>query len=258
MGNIIKAMNYQIKNDKVTYFCVLLALFLSCSNLIGSDLSEVTGSSFIGMAGDMTALLPMFGILILSVRICGWDYTDKTINYEILSGHIRRDVYFARVIAAHVWCILICLACMIVPVLIFTAVNGWGDTMDLKGMMLRFTLTVFPMIRMVSQYVLLVFLTKNAYVSWAAGYMVTMFSIMIPMILKEILSFEFTFHFACTNIMKFFTFNQSMGYVNNEDIVVFDTSLESSFVAGTIVVSLLISVVCIASGYFFFKKSDVN
>lgn len=258
MRNIIKAMNYQVKNDRVTYFSMLLALLLMGSNLIGSDLSEVTGSSFICMAGDMTALLPIFGILILSVRICGWDYTDKTINYEILSGHHRRDVYFARVIVAISWCVLICLAGMVFPVLVFTAINGWGDTMDVKGMMLRFALAIFPILRIICQYVLLVFVTKNAYASWAAGYIATMFSMLITMILKEILSLEFTWHLASSNLMKLFTFNQSMGYINNEDIVICHTSLETSFITGTIVVSLLISLLCIGAGYFFFKKSDVN
>lgn len=258
MGNIIKAMNYQIKNDKVTYFGVLLSVFLSCSNLIGCDLSEVTGSSFISMAGDMTALLPMFVILILSVRICGWDYTDKTINYEILAGHHRRDVYFARAVLAIVWSVLICLVGMLVPVFIFTAINGWGDTMEFKGMMLRFALSLFPMLRMTSQYILLVFLTRNVYISWATGYMATMFSMMINMMIKEFLSFEFTWHFSSSNLMKIFTFNQSLGYVNNEDVVICQTSLESSFVAGTIVASLVISLICIGFGYIFFKKSDIS
>ena len=88
--------------------------------------------------------------------------------------------------------------------------------------------------------------------------MATMFPMMINMMIKEFLSFEFTWHFSSSNLMKIFTFNQSLGYVNKEDVVICQTSLESSFVAGTIVASLVISLICTGFGYIFFNKSDIS
>lgn len=258
MRNIIKALNYQTRTDNVTYYSILLAVFLMVMSLVDIDITEITGSTFIASVGDGFALLPTFLILMLGVRILGWDYADKTMNYEILSGHHRREVYFARVIVAHIWCIVFCVGFMLLPVIIFTLINGWGVTMDFGGIALRFALAIFPMIRIVCQYVLLVFIVKSAYIAWAAGYLLSMFSMFIPMLLEELMQIKFTYQLANTNLMKLFTFNQSIGYVNGEDVTICHTELDPSMIIGTIGVSVAVSAICIVLGYIIFKKSDVN
>lgn len=255
MRNIIKALTYQTRTDNVTYYSILLAVFLTIFGMLDFDM---TGSEYVALNGESISLLPVFLILMLGVRILGWDYADKTMNYEILSGHHRREVYFARVIVAHIWCIAFCVGFMLLPIIIFTLINGWGETMDFGGMALRFALAIFPMIRIVCQYVLLVFIVKSAYIAWAAGYLLSMFSMLIPMLFEELMQIKFTYQFANTNLMKLFTFNQSMGYVNGEDVTICHTELEPSMIIGTIGVSVAVSVICIVLGYVIFRKSDVN
>ena len=255
MRNIIKALTYQTRTDNVTYYSILLAIFLTIFGMLDFDM---TGSEYLALNGESISLLPVFLILMLGVRILGWDYADKTMNYEILSGHHRREVYFARVIVAHIWCIAFCVGFMLIPVLVFTLINGWGVTMDFGGMALRFALAIFPMIRIVCQYVLLVFLVKSAYIAWAAGFLLSMFSMIIPMLFEELMQIKFTYQFANTNLTKLFTFNQSIGYVNGEDVTICHTELEPSVIIGTIGVSVAVSVICIVLGYIIFKKSDVN
>lgn len=255
MRNIIKALNYQTRTDNVTYYSILLAIFLTIFGMLDFDM---TGSEYLALNGETISLLPVFLILMLGVRILGWDYADKTMNYEILSGHHRREVYFARVIVAHIWCIAFCVGYMLIPVLVFTLINGWGVTMDFGGMALRFALAIFPMIRIVCQYVLLVFIVKSAYIAWAAGYLLSMFSMIIPMLFEELMQIKFTYQLANTNLTKLFTFNQSIGYVNGEDVTICHTELEPSMIIGTIGVSVAVSVICIVLGYIIFKKSDVN
>ena len=255
MRNIIKALNYQTRTDNVTYYSMLIPIFLTVFSMLDFDM---TGSEYVALNGESISLLPVFLILMLGVRILGWDYADKTMNYEILSGHHRREVYFARVIVAHIWCIVFCLGFMLIPVLVFTLINGWGVTMDFGGMALRFALAIFPMIRIVCQYVLLVFLVKSAYIAWAVGYLLSMFSMFIPMLFEELMQIKFTYQLANTNLTKLFTFNQSIGYVNGEDVTICHTELEPSVIIGTIGVSVAVSVICIVLGYIIFKKSDVN
>ena len=255
MRNIIKALNYQTRTDNVTYYSILLAVFLTIFGMLDFDM---TGSEYVALNGESISLLPVFLILMLGVRILGWDYADKTMNYEILSGHHRREVYFARVIVAHIWCIAFCVGFMLLPVLVFTLINGWGVTMDFGGMALRFALAIFPMIRIVCQYVLLVFLVKSAYIAWAVGYLLSMFAMFIPMLFEELMQIKFTYQLANTNLMKLFTFNQSIGYVNGEDVTICHTELDPSMIIGTIGVSVAVSVICIVLGYIIFKKSDVN
>ena len=80
----------------------------------------------------------------------------------------------------------------------------------------------------------------------------------IPMLFEELMQIKFTYQLANTNLMKLFTFNQSIGYVNGEDVTICHTELDPSMIIGTIGVSVAVSVICIVLGYIIFKKSDVN
>ena len=258
MRNIIKALNYQTRTDNVTYYSLLLMVFVVAMTFLDADITSVTGGEYLSSAGESLALIPVFGLLMLSIRICGWDYTDKTMNYEILSGHHRKEVYFGRVIATLLWSVPICFGVMVLPTVIFTIANGWGVNMDLGGMAVRYLLSIFPMIRIVCQCILLTFLVKSAYAAWGIGFVITMFSSIFYMIVEEFIDMKLTYQLASTNLIKLFTFNQSIGYINGEDVAIYHTELEPSFVIGTIVVSLAVSAICLALGYIFFKKSDVN
>ncbi|MBQ7981818.1 MAG: ABC transporter permease subunit [Oscillospiraceae bacterium] len=258
MRNIIKALHYQTRTDNVTYYSILLMLFFAAMTFIDSNITKTTGSEYIAHSGESLSLMPTFALLMLSIRICGWDYSDKTMNYEIMSGHHRKEVYFGRVIVSLAWCVTLCFVFMVLPTLIFTLVNGWGVTMDLGGMAIRYLLVLLPMIRIVCQCIMLTFLVKSAYVAWAAGFVITMVVSMFTMIAEVLTEIKLTWHTATTNLMKLFTFNQKMGYVNGEDVTICETALDPSFVIGTIAVSLTVSVICIVLGYLFFKKSDVN
>ena len=90
MQNIIKALQYQTRRDNVTYYA-FLALVLGYV-MVFSDLSGVlnlTGSQYFISSQALFCLPVSFFIVIITTRVCGWDYTDKTMNYEILIGHNR-------------------------------------------------------------------------------------------------------------------------------------------------------------------------
>lgn len=106
MKNLIKAQLYQLKKDRlvqITFVGMLLILLMMAyiNQLLAvteaSGLDTVTGGGFFAnnLVGAMTVGL-MF-VIISVPRICGWDFTDKTTNYELMSGHIRREVYFSRI-----------------------------------------------------------------------------------------------------------------------------------------------------------------
>ncbi len=261
MRNIIKALNYQVKTDNVTYYTIafMLLAYAGIFLLDGAEWGSVTGSMIVAFLSGIYPYIIPFIILIIGVRICGWDFEDKTINYEILSGHKRSEIFFARVITALVWCVSMCFAFMLAPVLVFTIINGWdgnGMAMSFGDAAACFAMSVFPIIRIVCQYIFLTFLLKSANLAWFSGYLLSMLSMGIPMLFEELSDFRFTYHLASTNFMELFKFNQSMGYVNGEDVSLFESMLEPSLVCETIVVSLTVSAVCLALGYVLFRKRD--
>jgi len=256
MHNIMKALNYQTLRDNFLIYSLIAGILPMLSvftedNLNGG-LVVVTVSMgisvFIGMA-----------LVIIVPRISGWDYTDKTMNYELLAGHKRSDVFWGRALMSIVWGLGIAIIVVGLPLLIISLVLGWVDNLDLGNTVFRLVLLIFPTFRLICELILITFLVKNCYLAMICGYMYVMFSTMADMFLIELSDFKFTTQLSVPNAMRLLDFsNYSMGFVNGEDIYIYETAIDSGFVAETIIVSLIGGAVCLLIGYFVFKKSDVN
>lgn len=262
MWNIIKAQNYQIKRDLMTVLIAICGLaLLIVPNFLDStvELNELTGSTYLLQSSELMLLLFTVVCLLLTCRICGWDYVDKTINYEILSGHSRKEVFWGRVVASSLWSVVFCYALGLIPLFIFTAVNGWGVSMDMGNVMIRYALMLFPILRAVSEFVLLTFLLRNCYAAIVIGWTVFAISLMAAMTIEEVADVTLKTQLAYSNMNMLFDFTHGrMGYVDGEDVMIYQTAVDLQTVLGTIGTSLLVSAVCLLSGYLYYKKADQN
>lgn len=260
MYNLIKALNYQTRRDNFLLYSVLAGCFSYILTIIvyseHGDLSKLCGGEAVAVFGSSCAGVVFF-FLILTARICGWDYGDKTMNYELLSGHSRSEVFWSRSIVSLGWCIPIGLLIIAVPTAIFTLINGWGDNMDFVGAALRFLLLIFPMFRLTCEFILLTFLLKNCYLSMVLGFILTEITQIAGMFVNELSSVKVTYQLVIANITALFEFNEKMGYVNGKDITVYQTGLETAFVLGTILFSLGVGIICLIIGSLLFKKRDI-
>lgn len=261
MWNIIKAQNYQIKKDMVMLLglagSAVIILIIIISGLDGRSFSEMTGSVYLSMAGQALVYLFPFLILLFSTRIAGGDFVDKTINYELLMGHSKWEVYFGRLATAVLWGISIVLILSILPTGFLTLVNGFGTNMDLEDMLIRYMLMLFPIIRLICGFVCLSFVLKNANLALIIGFLLTDGIIMATDILNELTDMVFTYQFALSNIKWLISdMNIVLGYVDGTDVNIYQTAVEPLIVTVTIIVSALMSIIYIFIGYITFKKRD--
>ncbi len=262
MQNIIKALNYQTRRDNFTIYALLAGcsgigmLLLSYPNL---DYSTLTGSVLAGFSGDCTALGVMLFLLVLVCRICGWDSADKTINYELLSGHNRADVYWGRVLVTFMWAIPIVVLLIGLPLAVVSIFNGWGVEADFWGLMARYALAMLPVIRMICELIFFTFLVKNCYIAMVLGYIFMMLPVMVELIIEETAKIEISWAFSITNLIDLLWLSNSyMGFVDGEDVMVYDLSVEPTYLLYTVLASVGVSAVCLLGGYWLFKKSDMN
>lgn len=264
MRNIIKALNYQTRRDNATYIILFLAVGMMLTVLLTSisgpfeDLNGSIMSVSIGEAGFMA--IASISVLF-TARICGWDFNDKTVNYELLSGHNKTEVFFSRVIVSLVWVTVLCLVCVSAPVIFCTAVNGWGSNADIKGMLIRLAMLVIPIFRTVCEMVLLTFLVRNCYASMILGWLGYEFGLVISMMPYDMFgsSLDITLFFSASSVYNMLTFsNFSFGYVDSKDIQVFETGLSELHFYGTIATGLGVGAVCLALAYLIFRKRDMN
>lgn len=258
MHNIMKAMNYQIRRDNFLIYSIIAGVFPIVSILI-DNMKDLNGGMVVVNMGMGISVFMELALIILIPRICGWDYTDKTMNYELLAGHKRADVFWSRAILSIIWGLGIAIVVVALPLLIVSLILGWGNNLDFGNAFIRLLLTIFPLFRLICELTLLTFLLKNCYISIIFSYMYIMFSTMAVIFVEELSDFRFTSQLSVANAMRLLDFsNYSLGFVNGEDIYIYESAIEGGFAAETIIVSLIGGAVCLLIGFLIFKKSDVN
>ncbi len=263
MWNLIKAQKYQIKRDNAMIYIYLLGAvyFVGfwADYLTGHKISEITGSVAAIYNGTVCMIVTGILVALLTARIMGWDYNDKTLNYELLAGHSRAKVFWSRVLVSMLWCLVSVIIVLLVPLLVFGILNGWGVTADLGGTLFRYALTLFPLFRFFCECILLTVLMRNCYMVMIIGFVMYEFSWLIADMQALLTNIKLATHFASTNVARLLEFGrQYLDYIDGEDVIVHETAMEASFVMGTIGVSLLVGGVCLFIAYRYFKKCDLG
>lgn len=264
MFNVMKAQKYQLLRSNSTYYIFLAGLAMSAFGCMLSmadsgTSDQVKGSTWLLLVcGLLPILLTMLALAFVTV-ICSGDMEDKTINYEVLTGTRRSDVYFGRTLMSIIMSILCCLVTVILPLLFVTAVNGWGHTMTVSDVALRIAAMIFPIVRLTAFYALIAFLFRNKAALIAFGYILTMLE-MLASLLNEILDSQiFIYLFSVNALTVIFRIeNLGFGYFDGEDVQVVKDVLEMSTFKTAAVSGLAGTVIFLLLGYLLFRKQDMN
>lgn len=265
MYNLIKAQNYQLWRDNYIIYVLIGIIGMTVLNLvmniqsITSASETLNGGTFTAMGGTAYSVIYIFISLGFTARICGWDFIDKTLNYELLAGHTRREVFWSRALLSLVWVFAFSVALTFLPIGGVAVFTGWGDNMSLAGALMRFGLSFLILLRMTCGYILLSFALKNCYIVLFVGYIAMMIPAFAVMMINEFTKIEITYQLSFPALLTVLDFsNYKLGYVDGEDIVQFITDVEPEFIIGTVVMSLVLSAVYLLLGYTIFRKSDVH
>ena len=264
MKNIMKALRYQTLRDNVTYYILIGMLYLFGVAIFGetNGLLSLTGSEYASCSAIIYGALGSMAILLFTTRIFGWDYTDKTLNYEILIGHSRKDAFWSRVLVSLSWALPFMIIIMFVPLLLLTAINGWGIYSDMSNIIIRWVLSVFPMFRLFCECVLITTLLKNCYLGLVIGFLLTEIAYSVMMAIEEMGKIElglFAVIQSTCNMDKLISCpDYTFEYINGKDEMVFITEIDPVFAVLSVAVSLLVGIGCLMLAYRFFRKTDLN
>lgn len=258
MINIIKSQFYQIKRSSFLwistigfFIVIILCAVMSALSYETSMGAPLTGSGLI--ADYFRAITSMAGIyiFIFASKVCAEDFSDKTINYELMCGHTRRQVFWGRVLIELIAGIFIYILLVISPVILISALNGFGGALKLSDVILRIILLIFPAIRLMCEIAFLSFVFKNPYIIMGIGYLT--FIITVTDILEDSVWMSFT------NISLISSFDAYATYGLGESVnLIYESSLEPSAIIGTIISSVAFSVIFLLMSYAFFKKDDIE
>lgn len=257
MWNIMRAQIYQAIRNKMTWFIFFFAIALNVVFSFGflvDNEGGLSGSLAVATLGSMYCLTGLLFLMVFTADVTGKDFTDKTINYEILSGHSRREVFFGRFIVAVLMGSLGALFIMLLFPCLITLLSGWGNTMELQGVVLRYLLIFVTLFRVVCEVTLLTFLTKNPYITYLVGFLSGYIQMILPM-----LQTEYPDWFTNKNSVSLSVWHclDLLDFLDESELL-YQSGVESLVIGQSIGVSLLVGVVLLVISFTFFRSDDLN
>ncbi|MDD6069790.1 MAG: hypothetical protein PUC12_03115 [Clostridiales bacterium] len=259
MINIMKAQLYQLKRTRLIYIvfvCVLIIQFTTMMGEMDFLNSTITAGKYVAENGTAVAFVSLIFALVFTGEVCGADFGDKTTNYELMGGHLRKEVYFSRAILSLGIGTGGALILNAFPVVIACILGDWGNEVRLLDIFLRYLLSVFSIARIICEFIFLSYIIKNAYIVMATGVVISLagsgWSEMFPNGSPQYTgmgSLSEIFNIPCW---------ATYTLVGEKNIVVYDAALSARNVAGTILSSVLFGGLFLLLGYLYFKKDDLN
>lgn len=266
MKNLIKTLNYQTRRDNITYYAyiaALVGLLLGCYTEDGIILNLTGSEYFTQTSGVCGCISIIFYFSIIITRICGWDYSDKTINFQLLGGHSRNNVFWSRIWVSFIRSVPVGIFLYIFPPIFLTLKNGWGINADIYGIIFRCFLAVLIILRIYSECVLFTFLTKSCYtglvISGMSFFLSNQIVSFITMLKEHAELSKPGIISSMSNLFDIMSFHDyDFQYINGVDERIYNSEIDSGYAALTITVSVLICIVSIFFSWCNFKKTDMK
>ncbi|MBO4867376.1 MAG: hypothetical protein J5582_12595 [Ruminococcus sp.] len=264
MINVIKAQKYQVLRSTSTYVIFILSVMFMAtilfSEISDEEISKVTGSLFASYIGEINSVVIPVIIMIYTAMICGGDLSDKTVNYEMLSGIKRRDVFFGRFFVVLTVNILVYIVITALPMLTFSCLNGWGHTMAVKEVLIRYIAGLLPLIRFTSFYTFLTFLMHNRAVVISVGYILSMVSMLATIMINELFDTKIAMYlFSIDTFDKLLNpKNMGYGFFNGEDVLVVKDIIEKETLCHAAAAGIIGTAVFLILGLTVMRKRDMN
>ena len=262
MKNLIKAQLYQISRTRVYYLVfitlmMLAVLFGAVEYLNGTDNLEewqkLTASDF-ATRMEMVVSIAMMGIAFFAAFFCADDFSDKTMNYEMMSGKLRKQTYFSRASITIVFCTIFGLVMVSTSLGVSYMLTGWGDSVPFSAAAVRILLLVFPFFRVSCLFIMIAYFIKRPGFAFLTDYMVFAIASLIKAADDE--SGVLTVFSTVGSIMRYKEWH-IFGLESPVEMV-YTPMPESGLIIRCILVSLAVGGLYLLLGYNFFHTDDLE
>lgn len=262
MKRVILAQIKQIGKGKLKYIIFIFLIGVAVLSVMGFCLNRDTSVSTIENSACMffsTIYFMFFSLMHLFIGvsvadICAGDFSDKTFYYEILSGQTRFSSYFGRAVTAIVFTLIGSMIIVTAPVVICSAVCGWGTLFTVDDIIKRFLISILPIIRIICMYICLAFILKKySIMDCMVGFSVSMmceegfFNNAQPAILGS------------TSLFRLCSFDIWANYgLNDIYTPVVDATIPAGEIQSIVIWSIIASAAFLIIGYAYFHYDDLH
>ena len=266
MKKIIRAQLYQICRTSLLRtllicFIVLSAFFVYSSWSNGEGITDGIKNGLPVTAGDLIAeqlaLMPTFAMMcaaIVTAYICGDDFGDKTANYEIMSGSLRKDIYFGRALVSAVAGTVSGVAIMLFTVLC-CCIAGAQSSFCIADILIRILFMGAVFFRMSCFLVMLSYIFKKTVAVLASTY-----ALMCVISLVGGHAEHSGRYMVSMTSMSYLTVLDSWNTfeVSGANRMVYETALPAHTALMVTAVSLIFSALYLIAGYVLFRRDDMR
>ncbi len=265
MKNIIKSQLFQLRKNKYIPIVMIVIMvvagllaFLVSGTSMGISESETNLSStdhYIGCNLYSTVYFIMVIPFLAVGLICGSDFTDKTINYELMQGHSRGQIYFGRAIIAIAASFLAAFLMLASSVITNTIFYGWGTQISVFDAVWRLLMFALPVFRLTCLAIFLTAVVKKMIVTIISGYVYMIFTSVITVVITDVDSPIFTI--GCMQRLLDFKMHNSFG-LSGELHLTYDPMFTAGELAVLFASCIGVGALYLIMGYVFFKNDDLN
>lgn len=259
MWNIMKAQCYQLKKDRFTICALLFCAGIYTAFVINTamGMEDINGGMMFYASSEMLGVFALLITLILTARICAWDFQDKTINYEVAFGHKRGEVFGARSLLSYALCPVVFTFLWGIPVLYGVMMGGWGPNLDMSDTLLRILLEYAVLLRMVAEFILLSFLIRNSYITMVFGYFGIGILAMPSSLIENNENILWTS--SLNEMLELLSYSNSKNvFVDGKEVSFLISELSPVVVRNLLISSAALGTLFLVLAYLSFKKSDMK
>ncbi len=263
MYNIIRSIQYTTHRNSAVIIAVLAMVvspLVAVTLFMGKAITRMDGAEYyLSTLGELFFLW-IFAVMILSAIPVASDAGDRTLNYELLAGHGRSCVFFARTISGLFWGAIVCGLLYFLPLVYFGLLGGWYQGVSARDVALRALLTFLPLLRTSAFIIMLSSLLRSTGKGIGFGFLILEFVTIIIETVKETLGLNehaLNWTVGMYNVVELNTLTNCRDYViDGEKVTVYETALSRSLVIGTVAASLFFGTLYLIIAYVDFAKRD--
>lgn len=258
LRELIKARLFELKKISMirTLIFGTIVLIVSIIFMYKTNEEQMGFDIFVGryMASVLSISIVFAGII--TIIVCVNDYLDKTVNFCILNGYTRTQVYFSRVILSVVLGLISFLLIGFLCLAMVKIAYPGEHSIPVSNVIVRLLFCIFPMFRIIGIIIFFAFIIKNPY-AVAIAFMAIVINLSAYLefvtnynnLILGINGISSMFH-----IMEYSTYRLS----DKKIIYIFNSNLDVKNIVLMIVVSLAVGIFFIMLGYSFHKEDDYD
>ena len=265
MKNLMKAQLYQLlKGKKMIILTIIAVLFMQLVGVLSpllDGMNTVTFGILLTTYSDVGNSLIIFSYaaaagVIVAIICTGGDFRDKTINYEIMNGYTRFEIFVAKSFVS----IMAGLVTYVIVLFITYATGivlwGFGTELNFADVCLRLFSSLFVEIRLICIFITITYLIR---IFWVGIIIAGTYFVIAPEAFGGV--GKNSYLLGVTTFGRLSEYVSWISYTLSEEveyIYVYGRRLAAGECITTVLTSLGIGFVALFIGYFFFKKDDLH